>query len=130
VNGVFVRCGILAVPTGEAMARAKDFYEPSFGQIAERVEAEVDSYLFSGVICRDELARVREVDAVIAGMHVRRTADEEVHFASASLADFFYSGTACRTADNGIVYDDYALALHQTWYEVQLEVDRKVASSL
>ena len=96
----------------------------------ERIGIEVAANFFQRMIGRHELAAVGEIDAVHAGVHVRRTTDQHVHLCRSRFLKVVHSSLAGRPADDGVIYDDHALVPHQFGNEVKLDAHVQIPDEL
>ena len=71
-----------------------------------------------------------EINAVMAGVLVRRATHAEVDFLGAALAQIFYAGHGGGAAHDAVIHHDDALPLHHLADEVQLHADIEVADEL
>ena len=78
----------------------------------------------------EELVRIGKIDAVMAGVLVRRAGDAHVDFLGAGLAQIDHAGAGGGAADDGIIDDDDALAGDGFLDEVELHAHVEVADEL
>ena len=96
----------------------------------ERIGIEILANFVDRVIRGHQLVPVREVDAIHAGVHVRRATDHLMNFFSSGFFEVIDARFASSAADDRVIHDDHALALHQFRNEVQLHAHVEVANQL
>ncbi len=78
-----------------------------------RVRAEVVADFVERVLVGDELFRIGKVDAVVAGVLVRRAGDAHVDFLRAGLAQIHDARARRGAAHDRVIHDDDALPVRR-----------------
>ena len=116
--------GIDAVEACHAELRAvrtRDALGVLEAQIPHGIGADDGSDLLRRVMAGDEVIARGDVRAVVAGVEELGRRGEEMHFRRARVAKLLDDGDGGRTADDAVVHEDDALALHFGSDDVELD---------
>ena len=75
-----------------------------------RIRAEIVADFFERVLVGDQLFRVGKIDAVVAGVPVRRAGDAHVHFLRAGFAQIHHARARRGAAHDRVIHHHHALS--------------------
>ena len=78
----------------------------------------------------DELLRIGEVDAVVAGVSMRGATDAEVNLLGSSLTEIYHAGLSRSATDDRIIDDDDTFSLHRIADEVEFHANVEIPDEL
>src|SRR5206468_12633822 len=99
-------------------------------KIPEAVDVQILADVFHGHLVGDQLVRVREIDAIVAGKAVRRTTDAHMHFGRAGLAQINHARPGGGSTNDGIVHHHHSLAGDHFLDQVELYAHVEIANQL
>src|SRR6266850_263064 len=125
--------GIISIETGQAKAIHRFSRRPYHAFHIEVTEA-VDTEVFADVshrhLVRNQLIRIRKIDAVVTSKPVRRTAYAHVHFFGASFAQGHYARSRGRPPYDRVVHNHDPFSGHHFLDQIQLYPHIEIADKL
>ena len=137
-DGVFVHCRIkrdriISVVASHAegvRGQARSLHHSVLGKVVEGVGIKIFANFLERMIGSHQLASVRKIDAVDAGVHVGRATDEHVNFFRAGFLEIIDARFAGCATHDGVIDDDHAFVFDEFGDEIELHADIKVADEL
>src|SRR4029077_19962604 len=99
-------------------------------EVTEAVDTEVFADVFHRHLVRNQLIRIRKIDAVVTSKPVRRTAYAHVHFFGTSFAQGHYARSRGRPPHDRVVHNHDPFSSHHFLDQVQLYSHIEVADEL